>query len=249
MGKSRLLTEFQQSLDLQSSWLLAGRAYPRSALRPYGLLRDLLTRHLDIGESDPAALAERKFVEGLAPLFVEEGDVPIHLLGQLIGLNFATSPHVEELLRNERQFKALAFDAGALFLRRLCKSRPVVMVLDDLHWADDGSLEFFRLALRRSGDVPLLSVMLMRPSFFEQHVDWTEGDVSHIRLDLAPLDKVFSRELADTLLHRVAEVPAALRALVTDGAEGNPLYMEEAGAKMLIDDGVIEARSRRAGAS
>ena len=80
-------------------------------------------------------------------------------------MDFSTSPHVEELLRNERQFKALAFDAGALYLRRLGNSRPVVMVLDDLHWADDGSLEFIRFALRRSGDVPLLSVMLTRPSF------------------------------------------------------------------------------------
>ena len=116
------------------------------------------------------------------------------------------------------------------------------MVLDDLHWADDGSLEFIRFALRRNRDVPLLSVMLTRPSFFEQHADWTEGDDSHIRLDLMPLDKVFSRELADTLLQRVAEVPAALRALVTDGAEGNPFYMEEL-VKMLIDDGVIVAEA------
>ena len=109
-----------------------------------------------------------------------------------------------------------------------------------------GSLEFFRSAVRRNGDVPLLTVMLTRPSFFEQHADWTEGDDSHIRLDLTPLDKVFSRELADTLLQRVAEVPAALPAalpaLVTNGAEGNPFYMEEL-VKMLIDDGVIVAEA------
>ena len=243
VGKSRLLAEFQQSLDLRSCWLLAGRAHPRSALHPYGLLRDMLTRHLEIGEWDAAALAERKLVEGLGPLFVEEGEAPIHLLGQLIGLDFSTSPHVEELLRNERQFKALAFDAGALFLRRLGDSKPVVMMLDDLHWADNGSLEFIRFALRRNRDVPLLSVMLTRPSFFEQHADWTDSDDSHIRLDLTPLDKVFSGELAETLLQHVAEVPAALRALVTDGAEGNPFYMEEL-VKMLIDDGVIVAEAQ-----
>ena len=243
LGKSRLLAEFQQSLDLRTCWLLAGRAHPRSALRPYGLVRDMLTRHLEIGEWDAAGLAERKLIEGLGPLFVEEGEAPIHLLGQLIGLDFSASPHVEGLLRNERQFKSLAFDAGALCLRRLGDSRPIVMVLDDLHWADDGSLEFIRSALRRNGDVPLLTVMLTRPSFFEQHADWTEGDDSHIRLDLTPLDKVFSRQLADTLLQRVAEVPAALRALVTDGAEGNPFYMEEL-VKMLIDDGVIVAEAK-----
>jgi len=133
----------------------------------------MLTRHLEIGERDTAERVERKLVERLAPLFVQEGEAPIHLLGHLIGLDFSTSPHVKELLRNERQFKAAAFDAGALYLRRLSNTRPVVMVLDDLHWADDGSLEFVRLALRRSADVPFLGVMLTRPSFFEQHADWT----------------------------------------------------------------------------
>ena len=88
LGKSRLLAEFQQSLDLRTCWLLAGRAHPRSALHPYGLLRDMLTRHLEIGEGDSAALAELKMDEGLAPLYVDEGDAPMHLLGQLIGLNF-----------------------------------------------------------------------------------------------------------------------------------------------------------------
>jgi len=243
LGKSRLFAEFKQSLDLRTCWLLTGRTHPRSALHPYDLLRDMLTRHLEICEWDAAALAERKLVEGLAPLFMEEGDAPIHLLGQLIGLDFSTSPHVKELLRNERQFKAVAFDAGALYLRRLGNSRPVVMVLDDLHWADDGSLEFVRLALRRNAHVPFLVVMLTRPSFFEQHPDWTEGDLSHIRLDLTPLDKVFSAELADTLLQRIDDVPAALRALVTDRAQGNPFFMEEL-VKMLIDDGVIVADAK-----
>jgi predicted ATPase len=240
LGKSRLVTEFQQSLDLRTCWLLAGHAHPRGAVHPYGLLRDMLIRHLEIGEWDAAAPAERKLTEGLGPLFVEEGEAPIHLLGQLIGLDFSTRPHVAELLRNERQFKARAFEAGALYLRRLGDRRPVVMVLDDLHWADDSSLEFIGFAVRRNVDVPLLSVMLTRPSFFEQHADWTEGDGPHIRLDLKPLDQGFSRELAEDLLQRVAEAPAALRALVTDRAEGNPFYMEEL-VKMFIDDGVIVA--------
>ena len=198
----------------------------------------MVTRHLEIGEWDAAELAERKLVEGLAPMFVEEGEAPIHLLSHLIGLDFSTSPHVEELLRNERQFKALAFDAGALYLRRLSDHRPVVVVLDDLHWADEGSLEFIRFAMRRNRDTPLLTVMLTRPGFFEQHGDWTEGDDLHIRLELTPLDKDCSRELADTLLGRVAEIPPALSRLITEGAEGNPFYMEEL-VKMLIDDGVI----------
>ncbi len=238
LGKSRLLAEFQQTLNLPACWLLLGRAHPRSALHPYGLLHDILARQLQIGEVDAAPVARRKLVEGLAPLFTEEDDASIHLLGHLIGLDFSASPHVKELLGDERQFRDRSFEAAALCLRRLGDSKPVLVVLDDLHWADAGSLDFMRYLLRSNRDMPLLSLMLTRPTLFEQQPDWVDGDARHTRLDLRPLDKAFSHELAEALLQHIGEVPAALRALITGGAEGNPFYMEEL-VKMLIDDGVI----------
>ena len=97
-----------------------------------------------------------------------------------------------------------------------------------------------RHLLRAHRDTPLLALMLSRPTLFEQHADWVEGDARHTRLDLKPLDKAFSQELAEVLLQRLDEVPAALRVLLTGSAEGNPFYMEEL-VKMLIDDGVIVA--------
>jgi len=240
LGKSRLLDEFLQTLDLQSCWLLPSRAHPRSALRPYGLLYDMLARQFQISEGDSAALARQNLVDGLARLFPEEGEAPIHLLGHLIGLDFSASPHVEALLDDEQRFTQQAFAAGALCLRRLAASKAVVMVLDDLHWADAGSVDFMRHVLRSNRDTPLLCLTLTRPSLFEQHADWAEGDPRHTRLDLKPLDKALSGELADALLQRIADVPAKLRALITGGAEGNPFYMEEL-VMMLIDDGVILA--------
>jgi class 3 adenylate cyclase/tetratricopeptide (TPR) repeat protein len=242
LGKSRLLAEFQQTLDLDACWLLLGRAHPRSALHPYGVLRDMLMGQFQIGEADPAELARRKLVEGLSPLFAGEGEAPIHLLGHLIGLDFSASQHVQDLVGDERQFRERAFDAALLCLRRLGDSRPVVVVLDDLHWADTGTLDFMRKLLSGNRDTPLLSLMLTRPTLFEQHVDWVEGDARHTRLDLKPLDKAFSHELAEVLLQRLVDVPAALRAVITGGAEGNPFYMEEL-VKMLIDDGVILAEA------
>ena len=112
------------------------------------------------------------------------------------------------------------------------------MLLDDLHWADDGSLDFVRYLLQQQRDLPLLLVMLTRPALFERRASWTDGDTRHRRIDVAPLDPEASNELTDVLLHRMVEVPAVLRALVTSGAEGNPFYMEEL-IKMLVDDGVI----------
>ncbi len=242
LGKSRLLAEFQNTLEThpQPFWLLLGRAQPHSGLQAYGLLRDVLAWRFQIADSDSAELARRKLVDGMAPLFGEEGELPAHLLGQLIGLDFAASPLLEGMLGDARQLRDRAFQAGAQLLRRLAASddSPLVMLLDDLHWADDGSLDFVRYLLQQQRDLPLLLVMLARPALFERRASWTDGDTRHRRIDVAPLDPEASNELTDVLLHRMVEVPAVLRALVTSGAEGNPFYMEEL-IKMLVDDGVI----------
>src|SRR6185436_2235737 len=83
-------------------------------------------------------------------------------------------------------------------------------------------------------DVPMLLLTLTRPALFERrsppdHVAW---------VNLAPLDRHASHALADELLKRLPQIPAALRELVTAGADGNPFYMEEL-VKMLIDQGAI----------
>jgi class 3 adenylate cyclase/tetratricopeptide (TPR) repeat protein len=242
LGKSRLLAEFQNALNLRICWLLLGRAHPRSAVHPYGLLRDMLGRQFQIAEADPAEVAQRKLIDGLEPLFADEGEAPIHLLGHLIGLDFSSSPHVQDVLGDEPRFKALAFEAGALCLRRLGESRPVVVVLDDLHWSDRGTLDFMCHVLATNGDTPLLSVLMSRPTSTDAQSGWRVDGVRHALLELKPLDSTFSRELAEILLQRLPEVPAALRSLLTAGAEGNPFYMEEL-VKMLIDDGVIRVEA------
>jgi class 3 adenylate cyclase/tetratricopeptide (TPR) repeat protein len=244
IGKSRLLAEFQQTLDLDACWLLLGRAHPRSALHPYSVLREMLLGQVQIGDSDSGEFARQKLIARLAPLFPEEGDAPIHMIGHLIGLDFSSSPHVQELLADDERLRQQAFDACLLCLRRLGETRPVLVVLDDLHWADAQTLSFMRRLLEANRDTPLLTLIMTRPTVSEQQADWIEDGSAHRRLDLKPLDKEFSHELAKALLQRIDDIPVALRAVITDGAEGNPFYMEEL-VKMLIDDGVIEIGAER----
>ena len=242
LGKSRLLAEFQNVLEThpRSFWLLLGRAQPNGMLRPYGLLRDLIAWRFQIADSDSAELARRKLVDGMAPLFTDEGELPAHLLGQLIGLDFSASPLLSAMLGDGRQIRDRAFQAAAQLLQRLAASddSPLVMLLDDLHWADDGSLDFISQLLLQQRDLPLLLVMLARPALFERRTNWVLDDAPHRRIDVAPLGADDSHALTDVLLQRMADVPEVLRALLTSRAEGNPFYMEEL-VKMLIDDGVI----------
>ena len=242
IGKSRLLAEFRVGLEEaeQPCCLLLARAHPRSALHPYGLMRDLFAWHLRIADSDSPVVARDKFVRGLAPLFGAEGEAPMHALGHLVGMDFSASPHVQELLADETRLREVAFAAASLALRRIAETRmaAVVVVIDDLHWADSSSMEFARHLLAHNREMPLLCVFLTRPMLFEHEPGWADGDAAHQRIDVRPLDKADSHELAESLLQRIRDLPEALRAIVTGGAEGNPFYMEEL-VKMLIDDGVI----------
>jgi class 3 adenylate cyclase/tetratricopeptide (TPR) repeat protein len=248
LGKSRLLAEFQNTLEMhtQPFWLLLGRSQPHSALQAYGLVRDLLAWRFQITDGDSAELARKKLVDGMTPVFADGDELPAHLLGHLIGLDFSASPLLQNMLADGRQLRDRAFQAGAQLLRRLAArdGSPLVMLLEDLHWADDGSLDFLRYLLQQHRDLPMLLVMLARPALFERRSAWTESDARHQRIDLAPLGAEASGRLSEALLYRMGEVPAALQSLLTSGAEGNPFYMEEL-LRMLIDDGVIATEGER----
>ena len=119
----------------------------------------------------------------------------------------------------------------------LSDGSPVVLELEDLHWADNESLDFLAYLAETNRDVPLLIVACCRPTLFERRANWCTEGVEQ-RLDLQPLGKDMSRLLVGELLKKLPEVPVALRELITGGAEGNPFYMEEL-VKMLIDQGAI----------
>jgi predicted ATPase/class 3 adenylate cyclase len=242
LGKSRLLYEFENWAEAQPEqfFVFRGRAQPLTEQQPYGLLRDVLAWRLLIADSDDADTARKKLVAGIAPLFGDDGEAQAHVLGHVIGLDFSASPHVRGLLDDAKQLRNRAFHAAAQTLRRMTErdGHPAMLVLDDLHWADEGSLDFINYLFQVNRDVPALLLCLTRPSLFERRSSWASVESAYTRINLEPLDKRASRELTLELLQRLDTVPAALRDLVTSAAEGNPFHMEEL-VKMLVDEGAI----------
>ncbi|MEO6746032.1 MAG: adenylate/guanylate cyclase domain-containing protein, partial [Caldimonas sp.] len=247
IGKSRLLYEFSAWSDArpESFFLFRGRATPQTQGQPFGLLRDILAWRFQIGDDDSLETARRKMEEGIAPLFVDDDGAEIaeghaHLLGHLIGIEWRGSHHLKGILDDPRQIRNRAFHAAAQLFRRIgaADGTPVVLQLEDLHWADNESLDFLAYLAEIDRDVPMLIVACCRPTLLERRTNWC-AERAHRRIDLQPLGKDMSRLLVSELLKKLPEVPVTLRELVTGGAEGNPFYMEEL-VKMLIDQGAIE---------
>ena len=251
LGKSRLLREFKTALlmetssDPSSHRLLTVRAQPDGQLRPWGLLRSVLAVQCSVADTDSAEVARRKVVDGLSPWFAEAGERgefavrQAQLIGQLSGLDFADSPNVKGL--DPRTLRDQALAAFRSYLQALAAQDDALLVLlvEDLHWCDDSSLDLLQHLLAHAAELPLLLVMTARPTLLTRRPDWGRASTSvNALVQLHPLAAAQGDELARALLQRMAEVPPRLMDLITGPAEGNPYYMEEL-VRRLIDDGVI----------
>jgi class 3 adenylate cyclase len=248
VGKSRLLYEFTDWAELRPEKFFSfhGRADPHTLNQPFGLLRDVLAWRLQIADTDSVVEAKAKVEHGIVPLFEDDGpelaQAHAHLLGHLIGLDFSDSPHVRGILDDPKQIRTRAFHAAAQAFRRFSArgQLPIVLQLDDLHWADDGSLEFLKHLVNVNHDVPMLILCLTRATLFERRPDLGVELGPDQRIDLFPLGKAASGELARELLKRLPAIPDTLSELLIARADGNPFYMEEL-VMMLLDRGVLKA--------
>jgi class 3 adenylate cyclase/tetratricopeptide (TPR) repeat protein len=236
VGKSRLLYEFDNWLELLPEQVLyfKGRATLEMMNTPYGLLRDVFRYRLGILESDNLSIVLAKFTDGLAGLTSADQAC---LIGHLIGFDFSAAPAVRNLLRSG-QFVNEATASLIAYFQAASASSPVVVLLEDLHWADNASLDMVGELLSQLADSRLLIAATARPTFKERRPLWGEGQLAGTRLELKPLLKRDSRLLVHEILQKVGVLPEELRELIVTNAEGNPFYVEEL-IRILIDDEVI----------
>jgi class 3 adenylate cyclase/tetratricopeptide (TPR) repeat protein len=239
VGKSRLLYEFENWLELRPERISfhKGRAVPTAQRTRLGLFRDQFALRFDILESDRAEVALEKFRGGMQPtLDADRADV----VGHWLGFDFAGSPAVARLA-GRPEFALTAQAYLIRYIRDLTRDRPVVIFFEDIHWADDASLELILELASALPDGRLLIVCLARPILYERLPNWSEGHPAVTRLAIKPLSRRFTRELVDEILQRAPAIPDTLRTMLVDNAEGNPFYVEEM-VKMLIDEEIITPR-------
>ncbi|MGH2403587.1 MAG: ATP-binding protein, partial [bacterium] len=134
-----------------------------------------------------------------------------------------------------------AADALLLSLRAFVMAKaqrgPLLLVFEDLHWAEESLLELLTHMAMRGGDGPILILCLARPELLEQHPDWGAGIRNYTAVALAALDHGLSRRLiAELLKHRAA--PGDVYDAILAKAEGNPFFIQEI-LHMLVDTGAL----------
>ncbi len=249
IGKSRLLHEFDQWLMLSHPGVvpLKGRASSQTMRTPFSLLHDLFAHRFEILHNDPAEVTCQKLEAGLGRFFEAEPQMKAHFIGALAGYDFAGSPHLVGVQDGSSQLRERAlFYLTQLFVSA-SEQAPTVVMLDDIHWADEASLDAITHILRECPRLRLLVVCLARPIVFEIRPGWDQdqfaGEARNTRLNLVPLPGQASRQLVSEILKSDELLPEALNEQIVSTAEGNPYHVEEL-IQMMISDGVIERDER-----
>ena len=217
IGKSRLLREFRRRIREGATWV-EGQALSVRQTIPFHPLIDLVRRAFGIDDADPQALVIEKIERAVLQLD-EDLRAMLPFVRHLLSVD-PGEPAVVEM--DPKLRRAEIFDAMRRLFVRSAERRPIVVVWEDLHWADRATEEFIAgladsLAAHRS-----LMIVTHRPGYVPPLGDRT----SHTRLTLAALSAADSTTLARELLS-ADELPEDLRTLLVRRTEGNPFFVEE----------------------
>ena len=131
-----------------------------------------------------------------------------------------------------------SFTAWRTFFEALAEPRPLVLVFEDIHWADEGLLDFIDHLADWSRGVPLLVLCTARPELFERRPGWGGGKLNALTLALSPLSNDDSSTLLSLVLARTVLAAETQQALL-ERAGGNPLYAEQF-ARLYVERGSID---------
>ena len=222
VGKSRLAREFVESLE--AATVLTGRSLPYGEGVTYWALAEVVKASAGIADDDPPDVAMKKLQACC------EDEAIADLLALASG--------VLEAVEGERSPQEISWAARA-WAEKLAEPQPLVLVLEDIHWAEDSMLELIEHLAEWVRDAPLLLVCLARPELLETRPAWGGGRVRALAVELEPLPRRESEQLVDAFMAEL-DVPTDLRESVLEKTEGNPLFVEET-MRMLAEGG--DARS------
>jgi class 3 adenylate cyclase len=229
IGKSRLVAELLRRLDESPDlyWWRQGRSLPYGESRSVWALGEIVKAQAGILETDDVETVEGKLDAMLGELLPDPEErrwiaSNLHALAGLAGSGDESSDRRTE-----------AFAAWRRLFEALAEQRPLVLIFEDLHWADDTLLDFVDHLAEWVSGVPVLIVATARPELLDRRPGWGGGKRNATTLSIPPLSEIETAKLLANVLDR-AVLDADTQQAVLRRAEGNPLYAAEY-ARMLAD--------------
>jgi class 3 adenylate cyclase len=229
IGKSRLAWELAKYLDgvSQLIWWHQGRSPAYGGGLTFWSLGEMVRERAGLLETDDEPTTRAGIAKMLDQHMAGHADRRLveSALLELLGMRQGLSP-------------AELFGAWRTFWEALASTAPVVLMFEDLHWADTGTLDFIEHLMDWSRNEPIFIISLARPELLDRRPDWGAARRSLTSVFLEPLGEPSMRELLHGL---VPDLPEATTTAIVERAEGIPLYAVET-VRMLVATGKLEQR-------
>ena len=222
VGKSRLVQEFVDSLGHDVT-VLRGRCLPYGEGITYWPLAEVVK---DVARSAGQDPGEQSLVIAAQLVGEEKAELIAERIEAALGLGGPAGGTSED-----------TFWAARKLFEALARSTPLVVVFDDVHWAQPTFLDLIEHVAAFSRDVPILLLCISRPELLDTRPDWAGGKLNATSILLEPLSDEECRQLISNLLGR-APLPAEAESRIAGAVEGNALFAEEMVA-MLVDDQLL----------
>jgi len=246
IGKTRLVAEVQKDYRDRVRFL-EGRAVSYAQTFPYWPVRELLREWLEVGASTPEARVRLELKAMLADAMGDQAADAYPFLAGLVGLTLEpdAAARIRDLNRESLQHQT--FEVFADLVSRLAEERPLCLVFEDLHWADESTLGLLESLLGVTEEASVALFLLYRTE--REHGSWHLGERSRQRyphryreIELRPLPLDASRALAGSVAE--GDLPESVAELLAERAGGNPFFLEEA-LRDLIERGALRREDGR----
>lgn len=242
IGKSRLLAELKNREVMKRLTLLEGRAISIGKNMSFHPIIDLLKQWAGIRSNDEETEAFDKLKVGIKRLFPEEYGEVLPFLAILMGMKLSGIHAQRTIGIDGEALKRLILKSVRDLLVKAAELWPLVVVIDDLHWADISSLELIESVFRLAGTHRTVFINIFRPGYKEtgDRLAQTLKDnpqVPYVEIGLEPLPKHLSGALIGNILNNT-ELQNSLVISIVERAGGNPFFIEEV-VRSLIDDQVL----------
>jgi ABC-type transport system substrate-binding protein/class 3 adenylate cyclase len=240
IGKSRLVWEVRSRYRDRVRFI-EGRSVSYAQTFPYWPIRDLLREWLGVGASTPEARVRLELKAQLAEIFGEESEDVYPFFANL--LNLTLEPDAAQRIRelNRESIQTATFEHFYEFICKLAEEQPIALILEDLHWADESTLELIESLLAVTEESAVALFLLYRTE--REHGVWSLGERARQRyphryreVEVRPLPADASKSLA--ALSAEGELPETVTDHLTQRSGGNPFFLEEA-LRDLVERGAL----------
>ena len=241
VGKSRLVSELKECIGNRDIRWLEGRCVSIGESMGYWVFIDMLRGYLDFAEDDTPETLREKIVSSMSDLFPQRWQEIVPYVANLLSVR---KGEWDDRIRNlpPEQIKQQTFFVLRDVFFALSQQKPLLLIFEDLHWADSLSLDMVNLLMDDLTRSPLMLLCVHRP--YKEHRSWhISAQASAKCLDryreitLRPLSTQESRRLVAALLD-IENLPDSIRESILRKAEGNPFFVEEV-IRSLIESGFV----------